>query len=106
MAGSPAQGRTMDPAVRFDLYTNGSDCVLVGSKNGSRVNPFHVQEQLLRNGDRIDLGTIRLYVEIGPAAVAPRAGGAALHTTFARDTSARVLRPSSYSSACMPLRSS
>lgn len=36
MAGSPAQGRTMDPAVRFDLYTNGSDCVLVGSKNGSR----------------------------------------------------------------------
>jgi len=45
----------------------------LGSKNGSRVNTFHVEEQLLRNGDRIDLGTIRLYVEIGPAALAPRA---------------------------------
>ena len=29
----------------------------LGSKNGSRVNTFHVEEQLLRNGDRIDLGT-------------------------------------------------
>jgi adenylate cyclase len=45
----------------------------LGSKNGSRVNTFHVEKQLLRNGDRIDLGTIRLYVEIGPAALAPRA---------------------------------
>ena len=44
----------------------------LGSKNGSRVNTFHVEEQLLRNGDRIDLGTIRLYVEIGPAAIVPR----------------------------------
>jgi adenylate cyclase len=57
------------------------------SKNGSRVNTFHVEEQLLRNGDRLDLGTIRLYVEIGPAKLTPRARvifdddkGPALHT--------------------------
>jgi adenylate cyclase len=43
------------------------------SKNGSRVNTFHVTEQLLRNGDRIDLGTIRMYVEIGPESAASRA---------------------------------
>lgn len=36
MSGSPAQGRTMDPPVRFDLVTNGSDCVLVDSRDGSR----------------------------------------------------------------------
>lgn len=36
MAGSPAQGRTMEPAVRFDLMTNGSDCVLVDSRDGAR----------------------------------------------------------------------
>lgn len=45
----------------------------LGSKNGSRVNTFHVTEQLLRNGDRIDLGTIRMYVEIGPESAASRA---------------------------------
>ena len=28
----------------------------LGSKNGSRVNTFQVGEQVLRNGDRIDLG--------------------------------------------------
>ena len=44
----------------------------LGSKNGSRVNTFHVDQQLLRNGDRLDLGTIRLYVEIGPVSSAPR----------------------------------
>jgi adenylate cyclase len=43
------------------------------SKNGSRVNTFHVQEQRLRDGDRLDLGTIRLYVEIGPESIASRA---------------------------------
>jgi hypothetical protein len=36
MSGSPAQGRMMDPPVRFDLMTNGSDCVLVDSRDGSR----------------------------------------------------------------------
>ena len=44
------------------------------SKNGSRVNTFHVTEQLLRNGDRLDLGTIRMYVEIGPESAASRIG--------------------------------
>ncbi len=43
------------------------------SKNGSRVNTFHVDEQILRHGDRLDLGTIRMYVEIGPASAASRA---------------------------------
>lgn len=36
VAGSPAQGRSMDSPVRFDLVTNGSDCVLVDSRDGSR----------------------------------------------------------------------
>lgn len=45
----------------------------LGSKNGSRVNTFHVTEQILRNGDRLDLGTIRMYVEIGPESAASRA---------------------------------
>ncbi len=45
----------------------------LGSKNGSRVNTFHVTDQLLRNGDRLDLGTIRMYVEIGPESAASRA---------------------------------
>lgn len=44
----------------------------LGSKNGSRVNTFHVTDQLLRNGDRLDLGTIRIYVEIGPESAASR----------------------------------
>jgi adenylate cyclase len=45
----------------------------LGSKNGSRVNTFHVADQVLRHGDRIDLGTIRIYVEIGPESKASRA---------------------------------
>jgi adenylate cyclase len=45
----------------------------LGSKNGSRVNTFHVTDQILRNGDRLDLGTIRMYVEIGPESTASRA---------------------------------
>jgi adenylate cyclase len=43
------------------------------SKNGSRVNTFHIKEQVLRNGDRLDLGTLRMYVEIGPESAASRA---------------------------------
>lgn len=43
------------------------------SKNGSRVNTFHVTDQLLHNGDRLDFGTIRMYVEIGPESAASRA---------------------------------
>jgi len=45
----------------------------LGSKNGSRVNTFHVSEQVLRNGDRLDLGALRIYVEIGPESQASRA---------------------------------
>ena len=43
------------------------------SKNGSRVNTFRISEQVLRNGDRLDLGTIRMYVEIGPESKVSRA---------------------------------
>jgi adenylate cyclase len=45
----------------------------LGSKNGSRVNTFHVTDQILRDGDRLDFGTIRMYVEIGPESAAFRA---------------------------------
>ena len=36
VTGSPAQGRMMDEPVRFTLVTNGTDCVLVDERNGSR----------------------------------------------------------------------
>ena len=36
VTGSPAQGRTMDPPVRFTLMTNGTDCVLVEDSGGAR----------------------------------------------------------------------
>ncbi|MCG8590054.1 MAG: FHA domain-containing protein, partial [Proteobacteria bacterium] len=39
----------------------------LGSKNGLRVNTFKVEQQALKNGDRIDLGAIRIYVDISPA---------------------------------------
>jgi adenylate cyclase len=58
---------------RISLEEDGWTLRDLGSKNGSRVNTFHVEEQILRDGDRLDLGTIRLYVEIGPAEVAQRA---------------------------------
>ena len=34
--GSPAEGRGMEDPVRFDLMTNGTDCVLVDARDGSR----------------------------------------------------------------------
>ncbi|MEE8580576.1 MAG: adenylate/guanylate cyclase domain-containing protein [Myxococcota bacterium] len=37
------------------------------SKNGIKVNTFRTREQELCDGDRVDLGSIRLYVEIKPA---------------------------------------
>jgi adenylate cyclase len=57
------------------IAREGDDWVLrdLSSKNGSRVNTFHVEEQVLRGGDRLDLGTIRLYVEIGPESAVSRA---------------------------------
>jgi hypothetical protein len=36
MTGSLAQGRSMDTPVRFTLMTNGTDCVLVEDRGGSR----------------------------------------------------------------------
>ena len=37
----------------------------LGSKNGIRVNTLRVDSQVLRNGDRIDLGSARIDVEMG-----------------------------------------
>ena len=39
----------------------------LGSKNGLKLNTFQTTGQELCNGDRIDVGAVRLYVEIGPA---------------------------------------
>jgi adenylate cyclase len=36
------------------------------SKNGIKVNTFHTARQRLNDGDRIDLGSMRLLVSIGP----------------------------------------
>jgi adenylate cyclase len=37
------------------------------SKNGIKINTFRTTRQRLHDGDRIDLGTMRLHVSIGPA---------------------------------------
>lgn len=37
------------------------------SKNGIKINTFRTAQQRLNDGDRIDLGTMRLHVSIGPA---------------------------------------
>ncbi len=34
--GSPAEGGVMEDPVRFDLMTNGTDCVLVDARDGAR----------------------------------------------------------------------
>lgn len=34
--GSPARGQAMEIPVRFDLMTNGTDCVLVDGRDGDR----------------------------------------------------------------------
>jgi adenylate cyclase len=51
--------------ARFSRSGDGWKVTDLGSKNGVRVNTFKVDEQRLRDGDRIDLGTIRIHVEIG-----------------------------------------
>lgn len=51
--------------ARFSRDGNGWQIEDLGSKNGIRVNTFRVERQRIRDGDRIDLGTARLYVEIG-----------------------------------------
>jgi adenylate cyclase len=43
------------------------------SKNGVRVNTFPVTRQRLRDGDRVDLGAVRLHVAIAPVWAAPGA---------------------------------
>lgn len=36
MDGSPAAGRTMDPPVQLQLVTDGANCILVDTRDGSR----------------------------------------------------------------------
>jgi adenylate cyclase len=38
----------------------------LGSKNGVKVNTYRAADQQLFHGDRIDLGAVRLYVDISP----------------------------------------
>jgi adenylate cyclase len=52
--------------ARFTREGDSWMIVDLDSKNGVRVNTYRIEEQKLRDGDRIDLGTARLYVEIGP----------------------------------------
>ena len=54
--------------ARFSREGGGWTITDLESKNGTRVNTFRISEQVLRDGDRIDVGTIRMYVEIGEAA--------------------------------------
>jgi adenylate cyclase len=42
----------------------------LGSKNGVKLNTYKTEQQRLRDGDRVDLGAVRLYVEIGASAAA------------------------------------
>ena len=37
VAGSPAQGRTMEMPIQFRLVVNGSDCILIDQRDMSRV---------------------------------------------------------------------
>jgi hypothetical protein len=34
--GSPAQGRNMDMPIRFNLVTDGAECILIDTRNNSR----------------------------------------------------------------------
>jgi len=45
----------------------------LGSKNGVKINTYRAARQRLRDGDRIDLGTMRVFVEIGASSRASRA---------------------------------
>lgn len=56
--------------ARFSRDGDGWRVEDLGSKNGIRVNTYRIESERIRDGDRIDLGTARLYVEIGPV-VAP-----------------------------------
>ena len=38
----------------------------LGSKNGLKINTYRTRQQQLRDGDCIDIGTAKLWVEIGP----------------------------------------
>ena len=53
--------------ARFSRDGEGWRVEDLDSKNGLRVNTFRVDSERIRDGDRIDLGTARLHVEIGPA---------------------------------------
>ena len=50
--------------ARFSRDEDGWLITDLNSKNGVRVNTFRIREEPLRDGDRIDLGTAQLRVEI------------------------------------------
>lgn len=45
----------------------------LGSKNGLKINTYRTRRQLLRDGDCIDVGTAKLWVDIGPVRQTGRA---------------------------------
>jgi adenylate cyclase len=45
----------------------------LGSKNGLKVNTYKTRSQQLRDGDCVDIGAIKLWVDIGPMAQTGRA---------------------------------
>jgi len=56
----------------------------LGSKNGIKVNTYRTEQQRLRDGDRVDVGGVRLYVRIA----APRPTAAA-NVVFEADADSR-----------------
>jgi len=54
--------------ARVSRFRKGWTITDLDSKNGVKINTFCTARQQLYDGDRIDLGAVRLYVSIGPVA--------------------------------------
>ncbi len=70
----------------------------LGSKNGIRVNTLRIDSQPLRNGDRIDLGSARMDVEIGPESALNRAARVVISDRAAPALHTEILELSELSS--------
>ena len=54
--------------ARVSRFRKGWTITDLDSKNGVKINTFRTARQQLYDGDRIDLGAVRLYVSIAPVA--------------------------------------
>ena len=70
----------------------------LGSKNGIRVNTLRVDSQPIRDGDRIDLGSARIDVEIGPESTINRSARVVISDRAAPALHTEVLELSELSS--------